>query len=720
MKYLLALFISTFAQASFSPSTIISDPAGVNQADVNSSHELFTFLNSDSNVCKETGGNLASILAQLQTGISVTVPNPLPISVASLPLPAGAATSALQSSTITTLGSPFQAGGSIGNTAFGISGTLPAFAATPTFNLGTLNGAATNAELVTINSTLGTPFQAGGSIGNTSFAATQATAANLNATVVQSSGANLHVDVDSAPSTTVTGTVAATQSGTWSTRTQDGSGNAITSQTNGSQRALDVGVDVSGVQVDPRSIRALTSSDVVTAAQATAANLNATVVGPSGAALATSGNQTTGNTSLSTIATNTTNAATTTLQTTGNTSLSSIATNTSSTNTSVQALQVAQGSTTLGEKGSIDMGAVTASAPTYAAATTSPLSLNVSGGLRVDGSGVTQPISGSVGLSAGANTIGAVTQASGPWTNNITQIGGASLALGQAAATSSIPVVTQADLSPATQNITVQDTASTTTAYANGQNFITGTPTTNSAASFALSSYEAVEVQVTGTWTGTVQAEVSMDSGTTWFSRGVKQTGSSYVGSSYTANFEGGMNFAGMTNVRVRAIAAMTGTATVRVSLSVNPTSIIISNPLTLRDSVTQSIANTIKAASTAPLSTDTALVVVNRDAVSTLSPVNANTSLSARQTVTTTESNLAAPTNAVGVILECESVNVDNLRWGFSNSTATILSTTLGMLCEPGRDSGYLPISAGNYLHLIGVAAVGSDYADVMWVLSK
>jgi len=46
----------------------------------------------------------------------------------------------------TALGSPFQAGGSIGNTAFGISGTLPAFAATPTFNLGTLNGAATAAN----------------------------------------------------------------------------------------------------------------------------------------------------------------------------------------------------------------------------------------------------------------------------------------------------------------------------------------------------------------------------------------------------------------------------------------------------------------------------------------------------------------------------------------------------------------------------------------------
>lgn len=37
----------------------------------------------------------------------------------------------------TTLGSPFQVGGSIANTAFGISGTLPAYAATPTFNCGT-------------------------------------------------------------------------------------------------------------------------------------------------------------------------------------------------------------------------------------------------------------------------------------------------------------------------------------------------------------------------------------------------------------------------------------------------------------------------------------------------------------------------------------------------------------------------------------------------------
>jgi hypothetical protein len=50
-------------------------------------------------------------------------------------------------------------------------------------------------------------------------------------------------------------------------KTNDGLGNPITSQANGAQQALDVGIDVAGVQIDPRQIRALTSADVVTANQ---------------------------------------------------------------------------------------------------------------------------------------------------------------------------------------------------------------------------------------------------------------------------------------------------------------------------------------------------------------------------------------------------------------------------------------------------------------------
>ena len=50
----------------------------------------------------------------------------------------------------------------------------------------------------------------------------------------------------------------------------DAAGNGITSQVNGAQRALDVGINVAGVQIDPRQIRALTAADVVTANQGSA------------------------------------------------------------------------------------------------------------------------------------------------------------------------------------------------------------------------------------------------------------------------------------------------------------------------------------------------------------------------------------------------------------------------------------------------------------------
>lgn len=49
----------------------------------------------------------------------------------------------------------------------------------------------------------------------------------------------------------------------------DTDGNGITSQANGAQQALDVGINVAGVQIDPRDIRALTNTDVVTAEQGT-------------------------------------------------------------------------------------------------------------------------------------------------------------------------------------------------------------------------------------------------------------------------------------------------------------------------------------------------------------------------------------------------------------------------------------------------------------------
>jgi hypothetical protein len=82
-----------------------------------------------------------------------------------------------------TLGSPFQAGGSIGNTSFGISGTLPAFGSTPTFNLGTLNGAATAANQATGN---GYAATLAGTVSAGAVSIQQAIAANLNGTEANS------------------------------------------------------------------------------------------------------------------------------------------------------------------------------------------------------------------------------------------------------------------------------------------------------------------------------------------------------------------------------------------------------------------------------------------------------------------------------------------------------------------------------------------------------
>lgn len=79
---------------------------------------------------------------------------------------------------------------------------------------------------------------------------------------------------------------------------------------------------------------------------------------------------------------------------------------------------VAQGSTTSGQTGSLVQGAVTTAAPTYTTGNTNPVSLATTGALRVDlgatsanatalkvdGSAVTQPVSGTVSITANSST----------------------------------------------------------------------------------------------------------------------------------------------------------------------------------------------------------------------------------------------------------------------------------------------------------------------------
>jgi hypothetical protein len=136
-----------------------------------------------------------------------------------------------------------------------VSGTVTANAGT-----GTQNVSVQNASIpVTDN---GGSLTVDGSVSVSNFPATQAVSGTV--TVSQATAANLNANVtvqnssipvtDNGGSLTVdnggTFAVQAAQSGTWSTRTQDGSGNSVTSRTAGSARPFDVAiVDGSGNQV---------------------------------------------------------------------------------------------------------------------------------------------------------------------------------------------------------------------------------------------------------------------------------------------------------------------------------------------------------------------------------------------------------------------------------------------------------------------------------------
>lgn len=307
-----------------------------------------------------------------------------------------------------------------------VSGTVTANAGTGNFTVVQPTGTNLHAVLDTTSTT----------------AVTQATAANLNATVVQASGANLHVNVDSAPTTTVTGTVTAnqgtspwvtsvsnfpatqavTQSGTWNVglnagantigKVDQGTGGASAWKVDGSAVTQPVSGTVAVTQsTSPwvSNISQFGGSAVVTGTGASGAgiprvtvsndsnilatqsgtwninNISGTVSLPTGAATSanqtTVGNQTTkindGTNTAAVKAASTAPAATdpalvVALSPNGNQAKDS----------SITGLQVTQGSTTSGQSGTLVQGAVTTNSPSYTTAQTSPLSLNVRGGLR--------------------------------------------------------------------------------------------------------------------------------------------------------------------------------------------------------------------------------------------------------------------------------------------------------------------------------------------------
>lgn len=168
-----------------------------------------------------------------------------------------------------------------------------------------------------------------------------------------------------------------------------------------------------------------------------------------------------------------------------------------------------------------------------------------------------------------------------------------------------IAIKSLVDSIPASQNITTQDIGSSVASGMNSQSIITGTPTANSTTNFTVSGKQTVRVMVSGTWTGTLQSEISIDRGTTWAITGVHLNGTSYTAATFTANFVGNLSVSGVTNYRLRATAAVTGTATVKIVSSMTGSTFYLANGIRITDPTTQSQQLAISAAGAAKVLID-------------------------------------------------------------------------------------------------------------------
>lgn len=139
-------------------------------------------------------------------------------------------------------------------------------------------------------------------------------------------------------------------------------------------------------------------------------------------------------------------------------------------------------------------------------------------------------------------------------------------------------VTSYSDTVPATQNITAVDAVTASTSNQNAQTFYTGTPTAGSAASFTLSGQQSVRLLVTGTWSATLQAEYSVDGGTTWHVLLMHQNSIYNLSTGITSNFTANAQTTGMTSVRIRCTAYTSGTAVVRVVESAGEAVISLNN----------------------------------------------------------------------------------------------------------------------------------------------
>lgn len=196
------------------------------------------------------------------------------------------------------------------------------------------------------------------------------------------------------------------------------------------------------------------------------------------------------------------------------------------------------------------------------------------------------------------------------------------------------------DIVSATLTISAQDVGSATATGQNSQSIITGTPTAGSTAAITVSGDSSFAALVTGTWTGTLQFERSLDDGVTWTSVGAFSAGTNFIGQQITSNGAFHGNASSATNIRLRSIGAMTGSASVRLLAGAGTGTITVGNPIRLFDAVS-GVQGTIKPASTPSVATDTSIVVA----------LNPNTPLPSFPNDLTSSGSLAAAAAAVSIV---------------------------------------------------------------------
>lgn len=357
--------------------------------------------------------------------------------------------------------------------------------------------------------------------------------------------------------------------------------------------------------------------------------------------------------------------------------------------------------------------------------------------LKVDGSAVTQPVSGTVTANAGTGNF-TVVQAtgtnlhtvvdsgtiaatqSGTW--NITNVSG-TVSLPTGASTSAKQPALGTAGTASADVITVQGIASMTALKVDGSAVtqpVSGTVTANAGTgNFTV-------VQGTGTNLHTV-----VDSGTvaatqsgTW----TVQPGNTANTTPWLATINQGGNSASVSASNALKVDGSAVTQPVSGSVTVSGTvtaNIGTSGSLALDATVAETHGT--KAAGTAATKSEliggvyntslpsltngqqAALQINSTGQLITAAPVNTTGSGSAAAATVSTVATLTAPANTAGFILMNLDTSTANVRWAIGRTA----STTLGQQLQPGRDTGFVPSGA----NVSVCAESGTQNIDIQWV---